>query len=74
VEESMIEQRIIVFVVSFKRKRTATKSEGWETDLFVGRDEADEKGFIVDMQGRKVETIYDYYNRFAEGCLIVREP
>ena len=65
-------KQITAFVISFKRKQTKTKAEGWETGLFIGRDDADEKGFIVDMDGKKVETVHNYYTRFSEGSLIVR--
>lgn len=66
-------RQIKAFAITFKRKRTAQKKDGWEMGIFIGKDETDEGGQIYDMNGAIVKEVYDYHDRLYDGCIVVRE-
>jgi hypothetical protein len=75
-----MDKQLMIFAVRFRRtkpKKTEwsampSKSEGWESGVFVGKHGGDEDGFIVDMDGKTVKVVYDYRDHFYEGTMIVR--
>lgn len=66
----MTERRqLMAFGVWFNRTRFGPAEEG----VFMGRNDADDEGFIVDFDGKIVKDIWNYYDRFYAGTAIFLE-